>query len=191
LLAAIGFGVVVRDIARPYKTQSDFRARAFAQGFWFCAQRTEEVACLKSDLGLDFVPEQYKELSWAAQYLCNRALEVSHYRLPRPDMTRVSRERPLRCVLYRESRFPFEEAKFARWLADMQQKYELVARESVPFPRMKQDERTLVATEFIDSYKFVPRDPSSNPVPAPPLADRQTSRHALGIRKVSAGGVRQ
>jgi len=190
LLAAIGFGVIVRDIARPYKTQSDFRARAFAQGFWFCAQRTEEVACLKSDLGLDFVPEQYQELSWSAQYLCNRALEVSHYRLRRPDLSQVSRERPLRCVLYRESRFPFEEAKFARWLSDMQQNYELVARESVPFPRLKQDERTLVATEFIDSYKFVPRDPSSNPVPSP-LAERQTSGHALAVRKVSAGGVRQ
>ena len=120
LLAAIGFGVVTRDVLRPYKTQSDYRARAFAQGFWFGAEHDEEVACLKTDLGLDFVPEQYKELSWSAQYLCNQALEKSRYHLKRPDLTHVLRTRPLRCVLYRDSRFSFEEAKFARWLSEMQ-----------------------------------------------------------------------
>jgi hypothetical protein len=191
LLAAIGFGVVVRDVVRPYKTQSDFRARAFAEGFWFCAQREEEVACLKSDLGLDFVPEQYTELSWAAQYLCNRALEISRYRLRPPDWSRVSRSRPLRCVLYRESRFPFEQAKFTQWLSDMQQHYELVARESLSFPRLRQDERTLLAVEFVDSYKFVPRDPSSDRVPTPTQAELRTSGQPLAVRKGPAGGDRQ
>jgi hypothetical protein len=190
LLAAIGFGVVIRDVAQPYKTQSDFRARAFAQGFWFSAERDEEVACLKSDLGLDFVPEQYKELSWAAQYLCNRSLEISRYHLRRPDFSRVTRSRPLRCVLYRESRFPFEEARFARWLSEMQQHYELVGRESLSFPRLRQDERTLVAVEYVDSYKFVPRGPSSDRVSSPPLADR-TSASPLAVRKGPAGGDRE
>jgi hypothetical protein len=191
LLAAIGFGVVTRDVLRPYKTQSDYRARAFAQGFWFGAQHDEEVACLKTDLGLDFVPEQYKELSWSAQYLCNRALEKSRYHLKRPDLTHVSRTRPLRCVLYRESRFPFEDAKFARWLAEMQASYELVGRESVSLPRLRQDERTVMAIETIDSYKFVPRDPSSKALPLPPLADESTSGHPLVIGKKLERGLRQ
>ena len=191
LLAAIGFGAVTRDILRPYKTQSDYRARAFAQGFWFGAERDEEVACLKTDLGLDFVPEQFKELSWSAQYLCNRALEKSRYHLKRPDLSRVSRTRPLRCVLYRESRFAFEEAKFARWLADMQEHYDLVGRESVSLPRLRQDERTVMAIETIDSYKFVPRDPSSKAVPVPPLADESESAPPVVIGKKPEGGLRQ
>jgi hypothetical protein len=175
----------------PYKTQSDFRARAFAQSFWFPAQRDQEVACLKSDLGLDFIPEQYRELSWAAQYLCNRAIEVSRCHLRAADWSRASPSRPLLCVLYRESRFPFEEARFAQWLAQMQEHYELTARESRSFPRLRQDERTLVATEFIDTYKFVPRDPSFKPVPAAPLSARPASGPSLAVGKGPAGGDRQ
>jgi len=176
LLAAIGLGVVVRDVALPYKTLSDYRARAFARGFWYSAQHSDEVVCLKGDWGFDFVPEQHKELSWAAQYLCNRAIEVARYHLPRPDVSRVSFDRPLRCVLYRESRFAFEEAKFAEWLADMQQHYDFVGRESLSFPRYRQNERTMMAVEFVDSYKFVPRNPSHAPSSNPPLAEGRVNR---------------
>ncbi len=176
LLAAIGLAVIFRDTIRPYKTQSDYRARAFAQGFWFSARYSEEVVCLKSDLHLDFVPQQHKDLSWSAQYLCNRAIEISRGRLAPADWTRISRERPLRCVLYHDRRFPFDEEKFARWLSEMQKQYELVARDSLTFPRLRQDERTLVALETIESYKFVPRDPSRRARSATPLANRPTNR---------------
>lgn len=191
LLAAIGLGVVVRDIARPYKTLSDFRARAFAQGFWFARQQEEEVACVKSDLGLDFVPGQYKELSWAAQYLCNRALEKSRYHLQRPDLSRVSRSRPLLCVLYRESRFDLDTAKRTRWLTGMREHYELAAQESISLPRLRQDERTVMAIEFVDTYRFVPRDPSSQPLLSPPVANGERSGRVIAVRKRLAGGERQ
>jgi hypothetical protein len=176
LLAAIGFGIIVRDFVAPYKTRSDFRARAFAQGFWFSAQSAEEVVCLNCDLGLDFVPEQHKDLSWSAQFLCNRAIELSRYHLSPPDWSRISRERPLRCVLYRDMRFPLEERQFERWLSDMQQHYELVSREHISFPRLRKDDRTLVSLESIDSYKFVPRDPSSESHAAGPLAGLPSNR---------------
>ena len=94
-------------------------------------------------------------------------------------------------MLYRESRFPFEEAKFARWLAEMQQRYELVGRESVSLPRLRQDERTVMAIETVDSYKFVPRDPSSKAVPLAPLADESASAHSLVIGKKLESGLRQ
>jgi dolichyl-phosphate-mannose-protein mannosyltransferase len=175
LLAAIGFGAIARDVALPYKTRSDFRARAFAHSFWFSAAHGEEVVCLKSDLGLDFSPAQHSELSWSAQYLCNRAIEVSRNRLPPPEWNRISSKRPLRCVLYRDSRFPFDEAALERWLTDMRQHYEILARESIPFPRFSKNERTLVAMEFIDSYTFVPRDSVPSSLPPPPLADRRAN----------------
>jgi hypothetical protein len=170
LLAAVGIGVVIRDVAAPYKTQSDFRVRAFARGFWFSARSTEEVVCLESDLGLDFVPQERRELSWSAEYLCNYAIEKSRYRFKPADWNRVSRDRPLRCVLYHESRFPLDEPKLARWLDAMRENYDLVGRESASFPRLRHDERTLITMEFIDSYKFVRRDPSRSSDPSQAIA---------------------
>jgi len=94
------------------------------------------------------------------------------------DRSRISHDRPLRCVLYHESRFPLDEAKLGQWLAEMEQNYELLGRESVTLPRMRHDERTLVAVEVIDSYKFVPRDPSHDARPSTTLTDRQVDSTA-------------
>ena len=133
LLALVGLSVVVRDVALPYKTQSDYRERAFAQGFWFPAERDAEVACLKSDFGLDFVPDQFKDLSWSAQYLCNQAIEKSRYHLKRPDLSRVSlaalvlRALPRVAVQIRRST--------VRELAGRDAgRYDLVGRDSVSLP---------------------------------------------------------
>lgn len=158
VLILIGSMSVVRDLANPYKTRSDFRARAFAQSFWPGAHSAEEVACLKSDLGLDFVPDQHVQLSWSAHYRCNRAIEVSRSSLKPVDFDKVSATRPLRCVLYRDARYEVDEEHLNQWLIEMQQKYELIARESVPFARLAKDDRRLVTMEYIDSFKFVPRE---------------------------------
>ena len=48
-----------------------------------------------------------------------------------------------------------------------------------------------MAIETIDSYKFVPRDPSSQAVPSPPLADQNASAHPLVIGKKPESGLRQ
>lgn len=173
VLAAIGCGVICRDAAVPYKTRSDYRARAFAQAFWFGAQSTEEVICLKSDLGLDFVPEQHRELSWSAQYRCNRAIEVSRGHLTPADLSSVTKDHPLRCVIYRDARFELDQKLLDRWLADMQVDYELVAHESLPFPRYAKNDTRLVAVEYIDSYKFVPRTGSLTSASPSPLADHR------------------
>ena len=167
ILLLLGTGGIIRDLANPFKTRSDFRARAFAQAFWVGAHSAEEVYCLKSDLGLDFVPDQHRELSWSAHYRCNQAIEVSRSHLSCADLNRVSTERPLRCVLYRDARYQFDQARFDEWLSQMQEHYELIAHESLPFPRMAKDDRRLVTMEYVDSYKFVPRQGTT------PLADSQ------------------
>ena len=176
ILAAIGVGVICRDAAIPYKTRSDYRARAFAQAFWFGIQSAEEVLCLKSDLGLDFVPEQHRELSWSAQFRCNRAIEVSRAHLRPADLSRVAKDHPLRCVMYRDARFGLDQQSLDRWLADMKTHYELVAHESLPFPRFAKNDTRLVAMEYVDSYKFIPRNGEPTPSSPSPLADR---RHEL------------
>ena len=169
ILAVIGLASIGRDLANPYKTRSDFRARAFAQSFWVGVHSAEEVVCLKSDLGLDFVPDQHRELSWSAHYLCNQAIEVSRWHLKPANFDRVSASRPLRCVLYRDARYQLDQDRLTSWLSDMQQKYELIARESIPFPRMAKNERTLVTMEYVDSFRFIPRNRSEKDVP--PIAD--------------------
>ncbi|WP_397571438.1 glycosyltransferase family 39 protein [Schlesneria sp. T3-172] len=167
ILAAVGFGDIARDLVSPYKTRSDERARAFAQAFWPGTHFAEEVVCLKSDWGLDFVPEQHQELSWSAHYYCNRAIEVSRGRLHSGDESRVTVDRPLRCVLYREDRYAFDRSGLENWLQGMQERYELVGRESVPLPRRAKDDRRLVTMEYVDSFRFVPRADSRLSTPLP------------------------
>jgi hypothetical protein len=169
LLVLIGGGSIARDLACPYKTRSDFRARAFAQSFWPGTHHFEEVACIKSDLGLDLVPDQHHELSWSAQYLCNRAIEMNRSSLRAADVDRVSATRPLRCVLYRDSRYEIAKPAMEGWMAQMLQHYELTSHESIPFARMGKDDRRLLAIEYIDSYRFVPKQDS--PYKLPPLAE--------------------
>ena len=91
----------------------------------------------------------------------------------------------MRCVLYRESRFKFDEEQFANWLAEMQERYELVGRDSVSLPRMRQDERTVMAVEYVDTYKFVPRDPSKS------ATIQQASGQSVVVGKGPASGDRQ
>ena len=169
ILCLIGVGDIARDLANPYKTRSDERARAFARSFWMGTHYAEEVSCLKSDQGLDFVPDQHRELSWSAHYRCNRAIEISRSHLRPADLKRVSADRPLRYVLYRDARYELDQAGLDKWLDEMKRRYELVAHESIPFPRFAKNERRLITMEYIDSYKFIPRTESSNE--ARPVAD--------------------
>lgn len=166
---AIGCGSIVRDLANPYKTRSDFRARAFAQAFWPGTSLAEEVVCMKSDLGLDFVPDEHRELSWSAHYYCNRAIEIARSSLRPGNFDRVSADRPLRCVLYHDARYAIDQARLNDWLTQMRANFDLVAHESLPFPRMAKDDRRLITMEYIHSYKFVPRGTLSEP--SPPMAE--------------------
>ena len=63
----------VRDFYFPAKSVDVMRARDFARWFWFTAQFDGEVACLKSDLDLVFVPGQY-EYGLLSMYLCNQRI---------------------------------------------------------------------------------------------------------------------
>ena len=173
ILAAIGCGDMARDLVSPFKTRSDERARALAQAFWPGTHFAEEVVCLKSDWGHDFVPDQHRELSWSAHYYCNRAIEVSRAALRPGDPSRVSADRPLRCVLYRDERYELDRSRLESWLAGMQEKYELLARESIPLPRRAKDDRRLVTMEYIDSFRFIPR--SNSETTRPPTADGRAS----------------
>jgi hypothetical protein len=155
--AAVGIGSVVRDLAHPYKTLSDQRARAFAQWFWPCAEFEGEAVCLKSDLGLDFSSRQYQELSWSAMYLCNEWIYSPRHAAGRPpNLAHVAAGRPLRCVLYRDPDYPCDESAVNRWLAEMQRRYPLQGREVYSLPRFDKREQRLVKVDQIELFTFVP-----------------------------------
>ena len=161
VLALVGAGSIGRDVARPYKTRSDLRARSFARWFYFNTEFEGEVVCLKTDLGQVFAPPQTEhELSWEAMYLCNqRIYSPRHARGESPRYDRVTRERPLRCVQYRVSKFDYDEEAFSRWFEQFKRErgYRFVGKERYAFPRFDKRERRLLETDYIEIYKFVPR----------------------------------
>jgi 4-amino-4-deoxy-L-arabinose transferase-like glycosyltransferase len=159
VLALIATGSIIRDVWHPYKTQSDLRARAFAQWFWFNAEFDGEVACLKSDFGREFSPQAGHELSWLAMYQCNqRIYSPRHHNGAPPDFQRVTQEWPLRCVEYRASFYDYDQEKLDAWLAEMQTDYRLVSQDTYAFPRYGKRERNLTTVDYLDVFKFVPRD---------------------------------
>lgn len=157
-LMAIGTASMSRDVMLPYKTESDMRARAFAEWFWFNAGFDSEVLCTHSDLGRDFCPEMYKKLSWAAMYRCNKQI----YSPPRGAVSErlagVTGKHPLRCVVYRDPSFEFDQAAFDCWMNQMTIRYQLVATETFAFPRFSKGEKKISRIDYLDEYKFVPRE---------------------------------
>ena len=158
LLAVAAFGAIIRDVARPYKTKSDLRARAFARWFWFNAAYQGEVACTDIDLGLKLSPQMWTELNWGATYICNKRIYSPPDTWARPpDWDRISHDWPLRCTVYRVPTHDFDSRALDRWLKDMAAKYKLVGTETYPFPRSDKREKRLVTVDYIDIYKFVPK----------------------------------
>lgn len=158
VLALWGGATVVRDLAKPYKNVSDERMRAFAEWFWYNAEHDGEVACLKSDLGAVFSPDTYRELSFAAEYLCNQRIYSPRHAAGAPiHWERISAQHPLRCVLYRDPLLPFDEAALQAWLDGMQVHYALDSREKYPLVRVR-NSGLPVHVDYLEIFRFVPRD---------------------------------
>lgn len=155
LLLVAGFSIV-RDFWSPYKSSNDLRQRAFAQWFWTSASHNSEVVCLHSDLKTDPAPEVFQHGN-SAVYLCNQRIYSPRHARGEPwQEDRISAEWPLRCVQFRSPQIEPDEAATARWLAEMQQKYRLVSRDTYPLPFYNKRETELRFTDYIDVYKFVP-----------------------------------
>ena len=154
-LIFLGMATIARDVARPYKTRSDERARAFAQWFWFNAEGDGEVRVVDGFGGEAFSPGADSELTWTAMFLCNRAIYVPAQApaIPAHLESPKSAER-LRCVVYRDPRFEFSEVARDAWLEKMDETHRLVARESYPFIRYEKNERDFAWVDYLDVYTF-------------------------------------
>jgi len=157
-LALVAVGSIARDVWIPYKTESDLRARAFAQWFWFNMGRESELVCLQTDWHLDFSPRSKHPLNFGALYRCNlRIYSPRHRRGLPPQLECVAPEHPLRCVRYRAHRVEYDEEAFARWLGSMESRYDLAGRDTYPFPRFAKGEKRYLRTDYLDVYTFVPK----------------------------------
>jgi len=157
-LAAVALITAARDLFSPYKSLGDLQYRAFAQWYWPEQEQTAEVVCCKRDLHLDVNSETYQRLNFAAVYLCNQAIYSPRQRSRQPFVwDRVSAERPLVCVLYRDPWLPFDEAKLQAWLREMSQTYHLDNRVSLPHYRKDHTGRHLVSAAYLDVFRFTPQ----------------------------------
>lgn len=158
VLGLIPVGTIGRDFVCPYKSPTDARYRDFARWFWPNMQFAGEVACLHTDLGLEFAPGTFHDLGWSAMYLCNQRIYSPRHREGRPiDWRRVRDDWPLRCVEYRAQVYPYNEAANQAWLNTMNRRYELVSQDVLPSPVFDQRGRTLLCSDSLVIYKFVPR----------------------------------
>jgi len=161
--ALIAAGTIARDFTSPFKSRTDQRYRDFARWFWFNMEFSGEAVCLKSDLGEEFAPGTFHDLGWSAMYLCNqRIYSPRHARGEAPRFDRVSDEWPLRCVEFKAEVYRYDQAAFERWLAAMQSRWDLVARDTFPFPCYDQRGRNVLCVDAVEVYKFVPKRTRSN-----------------------------
>ncbi len=157
VLLAVAVGSIARDVAFPAKAAVDMRFRDFARWFWFDMAHDGELVCLKSDLDKSFSTETFRH-GFSAMYLCNqRIYSPRHARGGRPRWERISADWPLRCVQFRSASYPFDEAAFEGWLAEMQRRYTLVGRERYPFACYDKRETKIRTMTYVEVYKFVPK----------------------------------
>ncbi len=171
--ALIALGTIARDFSTPYKSRTDPRYRDFARWVGFNMEFAGEAVCLKSDLGEEFAPGTFHDLGWSAMYLCNqRIYSPRHARGEPPRFDRVSDQWPLRCVEFKAEVYRYDHAAFERWLADMQSRWDLVARDTFPFPCYDQRGRNLLCVDAVEVYKFVPKHGAGLQGAMPPGAKR-------------------
>ncbi len=142
-LALVAIVSIARDVAYPYKTVSDRNARQWAQEFWARADAADHVD-LKTDLGIDFSPATFRELSWSAMYLANRRIYASRPRhVGAAAGPPVRWDRPVVVAEYHDVRQPYDVAAKDRWLSEMAKTHTLVRIEDVPMARYDKRGRLL------------------------------------------------
>jgi hypothetical protein len=123
-LAALGSGLIARDLVHPFRVPSDEESRRFAREFWSADPRSALLVCPKSDLGVVFQPKLWTS-GMSAVYLFHRG--VYAHRQPRPqilDPDWAGQDgRTLRLVLFDE--IPRDNPLFDRWLARLRTAYRI------------------------------------------------------------------
>ena len=158
VLLSLAVGIMARDVALPFKTLSDQRARDFARWFWFDDPHSCEVVCLRTDLGQEFHPEAPSELSWMSMYLCNqRIYSPRHAAGSRPPGSRFPTSAPCGASISSRRRcHATPRLKPSGW-PRCRTRYELLDELQFPFVRYDKQEKFVVSPDYVKVWRFCPR----------------------------------
>lgn len=123
-MAALIVGLIVKDLARPYRVAKDVRTRDFARQFWTEQARDADLACVKTDFGVEIEPHTWRA-GMSAVYLFHQRMYSPRHRRGEPfrlEPGRYDEERPLRVVLFRD--YDGELPGVKGWLAEMDRDFE-------------------------------------------------------------------
>lgn len=124
-MALLAVGLIVKDMVQPYRVAKDVRTREFARKFWAERRLDANVACLKTDLGVEIEPHTW-EAGMSAVYLFHQRMYSPRHRRGEPFQLRpenYTAEHPLRVVLFRD--YDVDLPAMRNWLAAMERDYEL------------------------------------------------------------------
>lgn len=151
LLAA---GMLIRDVAHPFKTRLDLDHRAFARQFWNAAPEALTV-CAQTDLGVRFYDHSFE-----TSYRCNqRICSPVHRNGPQSVRDRlVKGDQPVRCVVFHSASSKRDEAAFASWMEQMLARYDLAGTEGhrLPLSNTRNDLYDFYL-QCYDVYRFIPK----------------------------------
>jgi hypothetical protein len=154
-LSILGSGLIVRDLAKPYRMIEDVRTRDFARWFWSEYAPHGEVVCLKSDIGLPFRPKLWR-VGMSAVYLFHQRMYSDRVRNRRPvnlDPDHHSESHPLLLVAF--DHLPTYSPGYQQWLGAVSRRYELRRTETYVIQPGKPEEDWLRDAYVV--LEFVPR----------------------------------
>ena len=150
VFAALCFAEIFHSIARPYNDRWDMREREIARWVWEELSLDAELVCLHTDWKTDFEPALWN-IGHSAVYLANQKIYYERIRQGRPpNLSSVSRTRPLRVIAWTLKPDHPAEALNA-WLDSMRANYEYIGRRRFPFN---------LGTKFpamLDVFEFFPK----------------------------------
>lgn len=162
-------GMLIRDVAHPFKTRLDQEHRSFAQKFWN-ADPEALTCCVYTDQGARFY-----DRSFVTAYLCNqRIYSTPHRHGPQAVEAQLDRaDQPVRCVVFHSAIGKRDEALFAAWMERMQIRYDLAGTETHQFPLSNhRDSLYDYYLQCYDVYRFTPKGSADSPRAADPVTRR-------------------
>ncbi|MDR3621477.1 MAG: hypothetical protein P4L85_19155 [Paludisphaera borealis] len=157
-MALLAVGLAVRDLAKPYRVAADLRAREFARRFWVEQSEGADLACLKSDLGVEFDPHTWRA-GMSAVYLFYQRLYSPRHRSGTPfqlDRDSYTEAHPLRLVVYND--LDDKSPPMSAWLSEMDRDYRLRRSETFVVDPGKSGESWL--RDVYGVFEFVAREPA-------------------------------
>jgi hypothetical protein len=154
-MAGLGFGILLHDLARPYKIEADFDHRGFARWFWTQAADADTLCVLT-----DFEKQLYSE-SYETIYRCNQRIysPFPHGGSRPVRLDALAAGKPLRCVVYSTEGAARDERAFREWLGQMESRYRLAG--SQRYTVQINTARREFKPGYYDVYRFEPKSPDA------------------------------